>query len=227
MLIIPAEQLSARQIQTDTTTSIQVRPVPEALLDSLTRSGDFSYQNAEEPETLWERIQRWIFQNIFQMLQNDWVRVFFKIAFFAIFAVILIGLINQILGGNITGAFVSGTKDTPGVSAAEVIHPEERDLDALLKTALDENRYQDAVKLQYLIALRLLNRNAQIHWRSDKTNHDYLQEIEDPELRQLFSRLTRYFEYAEYGNFPVQEKTYRNAGEAFGHLFEKVGRNGS
>ncbi len=203
---------------------VDVRTVDSETLKSLTDDEAFDYsQSAENPESLWSRIKRWMIQILFGAFQNKWVRLFFKISFFAIFAFVLIGLINQILGGNIKGAFSS---KKPGKNLSlnangKVIS--KRDLDEMLDSAVSENRFSDAVRILYLKALNELNESGFIELKQNKTNHDYLSELSSHPARGLFSRLTLYYEYVEYGGFNIGQNGFDSAMNIYRQLQQKTG----
>lgn len=228
LLLCPANgiaQDSLRTLPTDSS-EIQVRTAEQAFVDSIARDEAFVYSQAEDPESLWSRIQRWIFQTLFAAFQNPWIRYFFKISFFLIFGLVLLGLINQLLNGNIKSAF-SGVKSTQAVSLntqSEAI--QKADLDKLLSNALSRKGYNDAVRILYLKALNTLNEHGLIAWKADKTNHDYLNELKAHASYPLFSRLTRFYEYVEYGDFSVEEENFESIRELYQRFEQQAGEDG-
>ena len=190
---------------------VEVRTVNAATLDSLTNESVFLYnEQAQNPETLWSRIQRWVVQLLSWIFNSPWASITIRIIFFAIFGAVLFALINHLLGGNLTSSF---SKKKAGQSLSMNIRESElnqTNYEEMLQAALFENRYRDAVRLLYLQALQQLNENELIDWKTDKTNHDYLRELGSHPSRQLFDRLTTYYEYVEYGDFNIEESGFRS-----------------
>ena len=54
-----------------------------------------------------------------------------------------------------------------------------------------------------------------INWKPGKTNHEYQQELESKEIRPSFGDLSYYFEYAWYGDFPINENMFAQAKAIF------------
>jgi hypothetical protein len=59
-------------------------------------------------------------------------------------------------------------------------------------------------------------------WEQGKTNHEYVNELRVPELKEPFSQLSYYFDYAWYGNFDVNRDLFERVNNIFNHLKGKV-----
>ena len=97
--------------------------------------------------------------------------------------------------------------------ALENIH--EIDFEGDIESALAQRNFKLAVRLLYLRSLKQLNDAGVIHWKIDKTNSVYINELTNPNQRQSFGVLTRQFEYVWYGNFPIDEQSFRNINVLF------------
>ncbi|MBO6585865.1 MAG: DUF4129 domain-containing protein [Gracilimonas sp.] len=188
---------------------VYVRTVEPSTLDSLTNEDVFAYnEEAENPETLWSRIQRWFIQLLQWIFSSPWASITVRVIFFAIFGAILFALINHMLGGNLTSSF---SRKKTGQSLAMNIRESElskTNYEEMLQAALAESRYRDAVRILYLKALQQLNENELISWKPDKTNHDYLRELGSHPAGNYFNKLTTYYEYVEYGDFNIEQAGY-------------------
>ncbi len=91
----------------------------------------------------------------------------------------------------------------------------ESDLDSLLKQALSEENYRQAIRLNYLKILKKLMDKQLIHWRAEKTNSDYINELPLGQLKLQFGQLTRSYNYIWYGNQPVDSDAYLSAESSF------------
>jgi len=95
----------------------------------------------------------------------------------------------------------------------ENIH--EMDFDKLIEDALMKKDYRGGVRLVFLYSLKMLSDKNLIHWDQGKTNHDYLDELKQDELRGGFNDLNLYFEYAWYGNFTINAETFAHVQQIF------------
>ncbi|MFD2533145.1 DUF4129 domain-containing protein [Gracilimonas halophila] len=203
-----AQNTTQPQIPADSSI-VDTRTIDTETLSELTEESVFEYNEvAQNPDSLMSRIYGWLMQIIQYIMDNRWTSVIIKFIFFGIFAIVLVALINQILGGNLSTAF-STKKNSDKLSLnIEQSELDETDYDEMLDSALAENRYRDAVRILYLKALQQLNEAELIVWKADKTNHDYLLELNDHPSKTSFSRLTSYYEYVEYGDFQIEENGF-------------------
>lgn len=74
--------------------------------------------------------------------------------------------------------------------------------------AAASGNYRLAIRLMFLRVLRNMTDNNIIRYKQDKTNLDYLMELHPTVYYKNFFRITRSYEYAWYGLFPVSEEAY-------------------
>jgi hypothetical protein len=91
----------------------------------------------------------------------------------------------------------------------EDIH--ETDIDRLLQNAINNKEYRLAIRYHYLAALKTLSNKKLIDYHKDKTNSEYLFEIENSTTRTEFSYLSYVYSYVWYGDFPIDETNYKLA----------------
>ena len=77
-----------------------------------------------------------------------------------------------------------------------------------LDKAIRLHNYKLAVRLLYLENLKLLNDNKLIVWQKNKTNIDYIIEINNATVKKAFRQITTSFEYVWYGNFSIDQPTF-------------------
>ena len=99
------------------------------------------------------------------------------------------------------------------------------DWETYLKQAMAANDIRLAVRYSYMHLLQLLQQRQYIQYRADKTNNDYYHELNNDEIRQPFRRLTRQYEFAWYGNYPVQQQAYDHYMETFNALKNRISRS--
>ena len=98
----------------------------------------------------------------------------------------------------------------------------EEDIESLIRQALDSGDYRLAVRYQFLLCLKMLKEGEWIRWQPQKTNHDYIEEIENHELRGLMSQAVRIYDYIWYGNFPLDQASYAKAVVGYESLRTKL-----
>lgn len=144
----------------------------------------------------------------------------------ALFALVMIGVIflivNQIMKGNISSALT-------GRSASEEIrfrqHPgsqNHEDLNRMIENAAGAGNYREAVRLLYQKALKDLSKAGLIQWAAHKTNLDYLYEMEAHPSSTDFRRLTRIYEFTEYGDFGIGRDGFERVRGLYGRMSQQL-----
>ena len=100
----------------------------------------------------------------------------------------------------------------------ENIH--EIDFEKLIGEAIEKKKYRLAVRLYYLKTLKKLTDNDLIHWQINKTNVDYMREMQTQTLHNDFRQLTHWFDYVWYGSFELNAESFADI-EAHFLAFEK------
>lgn len=89
------------------------------------------------------------------------------------------------------------------------------DFEARIRNAIREQQFRAAIRWMYLKQLHLLHETARISWQAHKTNIDYIHELSTSPLKKQFQEISRIYEYAWYGDYPITEKVFRHAEAEF------------
>ena len=82
------------------------------------------------------------------------------------------------------------------------------DYGKLIELAVSDHNYRLAVRYHFLQALQKLSSRGDIEFSTDKTNHQYLQEIAGRKYSRDFAALTLDYEYVWYGEFGIDEAAF-------------------
>jgi hypothetical protein len=104
----------------------------------------------------------------------------------------------------------------------EEIITNESDFDALIRQALLNSNYRQAVRYQYLRTLHLLAGKSLVNLAPDKTNFNYVSEITNSDYRNAFAALTLNYEYVWYGEFDIDKNIYEKIDYNFSSLNKKI-----
>lgn len=96
------------------------------------------------------------------------------------------------------------------------------DYDSALKKAVADQNYRLAIRLLYLQTLRELALRNIIQYRQERTNNDYLMQLFHTPYYRHFFRLTRNFEYAWYGQFPVSQPSFEQIRSEFSSFKQQM-----
>ena len=105
---------------------------------------------------------------------------------------------------------------------AEEIITSESDFDALIRQAIQNGNYRQAVRYQYLRTLHLLAEKNMVQLAPDKTNFQYVSEIANRSYQQDFASLTLNYEYVWYGEFEIDKNIYDKIESNFSRFNQKI-----
>jgi len=183
---------------------------------------DFNYDEAEPGESILEllffELIRWLNRIFGEGTGNTVMQTVFLLLLIA--AIVL--LVNQILKGNIRNAFY-GRSAASSFKVAEGASSEiGADFNRLIEKAIQNKDYREAVRLTYQKALRELNDSGLIRWEADKTNSEYITEVATHPVSEPLQKLTRIYDYTEYGDFGIDSAGYSGVKSLYQTLSSKL-----
>ena len=84
----------------------------------------------------------------------------------------------------------------------------EVDLDRILAEALLDQDYRLALRINFLIIIKMLAVNGNIIWKKEKTNWEYFNEVKDKNIALKFKEIITPFETIWYGEHELNENQY-------------------
>jgi len=168
------------------------------------------------------RVLEWIFGDVTKETGNL-IGAIIEILLWAIFVFIIIFGIIKMLGIKVSSFLFKPSDvkaDIPYTIIDENIH--ELNFEELIEKALKEKNYRYAVRLNYLKALKVLADNDIIEWKKNKTNHDYLLEVQTTEYSTTFAKLTRTFNYVWYGDKNINLAEYQSTQVEFSNFLKQL-----
>lgn len=188
---------------------------------------DFNYEvEKTEAPAWWTAFKNWLgnlFLKFFEWLFGveraaGAFQAFLQLLPYLLLLVLVFILIKFFLNVN-----ASAMADKNRAKGNVVLSDEEKilkheDIKALLQAALDKQEYRLAVRYYYLYILQQMSQKELISWAVQKTNVDYLNELEKQELKAPFGQITRWYDYIWYGDFPIDEEGYQKVRTSFNNL---------
>lgn len=130
-------------------------------------------------------------------------------------ACVVLYIIYRLTAGQGRFSFRKEKKFSEGTNDGAVEDVEGTDWDSRLNQAISAGDIRAAVRYSYMHTLQLLQERDLIRYRIDKTNHDYYYELADTPFRQPFRQLSRQYEYAWYGNYPLTPQAWEEYLQTF------------
>ncbi len=176
----------------------------------------FDYLAEIENDSWWTRFKRWLslkYNQLIQWLFGDYTAnrivaaLLLILPYFLIAAII--GLIVWLFIRLNPGPSLIGNPETGTVSfneEEEIVRSQ--DISSLIKSAISAGDYRLAVRYYYLQLLKHLNEKGIIKYEFQKTNSEYLAEINDDNYKSKVKRLMRLYDFIWYGSFSVTENDF-------------------
>lgn len=217
-------------IKTDSA-KIDFRKIDEQAVTKYSKQKAFIYDDVT-PEGLswWQRFWIWLAYILHKIFSGDsstdsgftkilfiflkWFLIALGVAIVTFIVVKVLGLDLKLLMGK------SKDVDVPYEESLENIH--EINFDEQLENAILNGNYRLAVRLLYLKTLKHLSDNNLIDWQLEKTNNAYVLEIADENYKREFKKLTYQFEYIWYGEFFIDQNSFKPINQSFQEFNQKT-----
>lgn len=98
----------------------------------------------------------------------------------------------------------------------------EVNLSFLLQKCIQDKEFRLAIRYYYLTVLKGLSNKKLIDYHKDKTNAEYAFEIENEEMRNQFSYLSYIYAYVWYGEFIVDENSFKVAENKYQSFLKSI-----
>ncbi|TLX77676.1 DUF4129 domain-containing protein [Labilibacter sediminis] len=181
---------------------------PEAgIMEMYKEMSIYRYDRYENPETIWDKIRKWLLSKFINSGIGPKFIIYTLIGL-AIF--ILVFVILKLLGVRLSGLllFSNDTKVTNLNFKAGDDDIYNKNLDSILKTAIERKAYREAVRILYLLSIRALDATSLIDWKPWKTDKEYYYELQQPDHKTQFKNLVINYEYIWYGQFSLDERKF-------------------
>ncbi|MBC7410023.1 MAG: DUF4129 domain-containing protein [Arcicella sp.] len=222
---IPPKQ--SHQTLAQDSTKITVRKPSESKMTAFKKSKDYQYgiEESQVLDTWWKRLLRRLFNWFGSLFTGAGNPTLWKTVAYVFVASVVVYVMLKLMGINFTGLYrKKNTNEIPYETLGENIHV--INFVNSIAEAVDKKNYRLAVRLYYLKSLKELTDREMIDWQINKTNRSYVYELNSPTLRPDFETITRQFEYAWYGDFPVDEDQFITIKNQFLTFSNSVFANG-
>ena len=98
---------------------------------------------------------------------------------------------------------------------------QESDLDKFLRLALENGDYRLAIRIFYLMVIKLLTEKKLIDWKKNKPNYSYILEMSKYNHFDSFSKLTDIYERIWYGDRAIDKVDFEQLAIEF-RSYQKV-----
>ncbi|UJH92021.1 DUF4129 domain-containing protein [Antarcticibacterium sp. 1MA-6-2] len=214
--------ISQPGVQYDTVSPRQPVEFDSEKIEAYKEQSAFAYLEEVENDSWWTRFKRWLDLKFNQL--TSWLFGEYEPNSFFAF---LLRILPYLIIGLVLGFFVwLFLKLNPGASileeqkAPQVSFNEEEelvrsgDISELIENAINSGDYRLAVRYYYLQLLRILDDKDLINYEYQKTDSEYLAEVNN-EFKSPLKKIMRLYDFIWYGNFPVTAEDFSRVQSSF------------
>lgn len=190
----------------DESSVVEVRQPPEQELNTFRQNPDYFYDRDDREPNFWDRLLAFLYRYLFQSIgEVSAVKYFLS----ALVVLVFVFIIVRLLRIPVTGFFSLSSK-VQG-SDLTLVNDESRredELEKMLMLYKSNGAYREAIRVLYLICLKKLDKGGLIRMRENKTNREYLYELNGDADRHFFRHIARIYEYVWYGHFEPDAEAF-------------------
>jgi len=199
-------------------------------IDNLKQDDTLNYNQEAKEDTWFDAVKKWLselWHRFWDWLIGDYQATGFlasiiKLIPYIIIAGILAFVVWLFFRLNPGASFLKSAESPSVFFTEEEEIIKSKDIQKLIKKALDEQNYRLAVRYYYLLILKNLVEKNIIRYEFDKTNTDYIKEIKQEAIHINFKKATLIYDYIWYGNFEVTHIDFKKAQHTFINLEHQI-----
>ncbi|MGX7668372.1 DUF4129 domain-containing protein [Flavobacterium pedocola] len=185
------------------------------------RSNEFIYETVVKDPTQWDRFKAWLAHWLDRIFSfggdgtGSALNIFIRILAFLVVGFVVYLIVKAII--NKEGGWIFGKSSKKKIHSSDVHEEDIHNIDfkTFIEKSKQANNYRLSIRYYYLWLLKKMSDNGVIEWDIEKTNSDYLYEIQKLSLKEEFQYLSYIYDYSWYGEFTIDDALFEKAETAF------------
>lgn len=209
---------------------VELKKFDSDKLEDYRADRDFNYEVKKSEPTIFSRIWDWFKRVLIKFFSwlfgiekaTGIVQFILQVIPYLILLLVLIFIVKFFLKVNVNN-LVTGKTDKSSILLTEdeeIIN--NKNINDLIEQAIKQKNYRLAVRYYYLLVLQKLQEKDLIEWQQQKTNEDYIKEIQQKTLIDKFKNLTYLYDFVWYGNFEINELEFAKVEANFNDLTTRI-----
>lgn len=175
-------------------------------IDALRAEIDYDTDLRRAP-SLWDRFKQWLFDWLQRILGTKAGGFVFDNLIYLICFLAIITAIVVLSRNGLRNIFHGAPRSIGQVTSADE-DIREMDLPALIAQAEEAADWRGAIRLHYLLVLRKLVDQGLLTWSPERTDRDYMRQLNDTSIRARFANAALIFQWVWYGHAEVDRDRY-------------------
>lgn len=208
-LSVAQEVVDISNAPKDTNGLERIIPFDQSRIDNYALDRDYDYLHApDENKTYWQRVQDWFYNRFRRGTSSNGMNLVMKVLAY-IFGVIATGLVFYYFFTSRSKVRMKRGDVVVGDVFANPTEVEEEQYLSWMVDAEKRGDYNQAIKFLYLFLIRQLDAKQIVRYRSSLTNRSIRDQIQDQQIKHLFSDVANHFESVWFGKFNIEQEIYQ------------------
>ena len=190
---------------------------------------EYIYEKDLENKGWFTRFKEWlarVFKKWFNLnsdleagnIADIFIKIFYVLIIIAVVFIIVKAILNR------EGRWVFGKSSDRKIINVEDIEQNIgiTDFRKLINRAIADREYRSAVRFYYLWMLKELSNKELIAYDVEKTNNDYLYELNNSRFKNDFRYTSYLYNYVWYGEFEINEKQFEKISGTFTNILKDL-----
>ncbi|GAB1309372.1 hypothetical protein KH5_20550 [Urechidicola sp. KH5] len=224
-------QIDSISVPVDKNSELTIRQFDNKQFEAYKNDPDFNYTEPESKTGLFNQFTNWlirVLERLFEWLFGVEEAVGYLASFLRWLPYIILGILILAIVYFFVKLNVKSIENSKREKASVFLSDDEeiirkQQIEALIKQAVSDSNYRLAVRFYYLLILQKLQEKELIVWQQQKTNADYIHELNSSDLRVKFIDITRLYDFVWYGSFEIDEQDYLNISHKFESIKVEIG----
>ncbi len=217
------QELKSQSVLIKDSSDVTVKSLNKSRVDGYRAQKEFQYEtHSVKGYSAWDLFWFWVWRQYDRLMRREGFRTGSKILFWALAIGITVFAVVKIIGMEKVMLWMKGGRSGLGEFSVSEEDIHGINFEKEIAAAVAAGNFREAVRLLYLQSLKKLSDREIIRWAPHKTNIDYTRELAETGHADLFRQLTRFYEYAWYGEFMPAEEDYKKIAEFFQHFDKKL-----
>jgi len=190
---------------------------------------EFIYEQKAPEKSWWDRFLLWLAQLFANLFHFEGVKtsISFLAILFRVLAVLVVVIVIYFIAKNLShqdGKWIFGKNNKKTLfytDAEKNIHL--LDFEKLIKESIESGEKRAAIRYYYLWLLKVMAEHRYIEWDIEKTNSDYLYELQQPAHKEEFTYLSYLYNYIWYGEFEIDDTRFNSTENRFKKALKTFG----
>lgn len=216
-------QQDSVEVNYDLSTPVQIRAFDKNNIEVYKGDSDFDYTQAVQEEGIVAKLWRWIKRKM--LLLFEWLfgvgkavgylANFLRVIPYIVAGIVILLLIKFFLKLNVKSIADGKSEKAQVILTEDEVLIQDGNIQEFIEKAIHQKNYRLAVRYYYLLVLQQLQNKDLIVWEQQKTNDDYIKELQKHIFHQSFGEITRLYDFVWYGNFEINAIEFSNVEAQF------------